>query len=479
MKMKIKQWGLVLAIGVAAILIALGILYKQGILTTKMFTGSQGDLLKMIGTTTIDPTTQASYQHTSGVLDIQHWVTQNGVPVYFVPVPTLPMVDIEIVFDAGAARNGQKGGVSYLTNILLAEGAAGFTADQVAEHFDNVGAQYHASSQRDMATITLRSLSDPKLFVPALELFATVLSQPSFPEPGFQREKQKVLTLLKKQAQNPGQVASRAFYQALYAGQPYSNWILGDNASVLALRVEDVRAFYKQYYVAKNAVVAIVGNVTAMEASAIAEKLTEKLSMGDKPASFPAVKPLSKPVTERLSFPSSQTHILMGQPLIKQGDPDYYALYVGNHILGGNGSVTRIFNTIRNQHGLAYSAYSYLQPMLVEGPFVLGCQTRNEAADKALDLLRTVLETYVQKGPTEKELEKAKRNILGGYALMFDSNALIIQQIASLGFYRLPLDHFDHFKEEVKKLTTRDIQMAFEKHVSPKNMAVVMVGKSE
>jgi len=439
----------------------------------------RGVLADMIGVKESNPQDLPSFQEVKGVIDIQHWQTKNGVPVYFVHIPALPMVDVEIVFDAGAARNGVKGGLAYLTNTLLAEGTATLTADQIAENFEDVGAQFNVQSQRDMASITLRSLSDPTLFAPALETMAAVISQPSFPEGGFQRERQSALTILKKQAQSPSQVASKAFYTALYPNQPYANWILGDENSLQALTADDIKLFHQQYYVAKNATVAIVGNVSALEANAIAERITEGLAVGQKAPPLPAVINLAKTATQKINFPSAQTHILMGEPLIKQGDPDYYALYLGNHILGGNGSVTRIFNTIRNQHGLAYSAYSHFQPMRERGPYVLGCQTRNDQAEKALSLMKEVLKEYIEKGPTQKELEDAKLNVIGGYALHFDSNAAITQQVASLGFYGLPLDHFDKFKQAIDKLTIEDIQKTFQKRVSPDNVAIIMVGQSE
>jgi zinc protease len=306
-----------------------------------------------------------------------------------------------------------------------------------------------------------------------------ILSQPAFPEEGFKREQQNALSTLKQQAQNPQQVASRAFYSMIYANQPYSNWVLGDEASVRALKPEDVRAFYQKYYTAKNATVAIVGDLSTQDADAIAQSLTNNLPQGDKAPDLPAVGNLSQKAVKKIDFPSVQTTILMGEPGIRRDSPDYYPLAVGNHILGGNGSVTRIFNTIRNQHGLAYSAYSYFVPMHERGPFVLGCQTRNDQAPKALELMEELLKDFVVVGPNEKEVEQAKQNLLGGYALQFDSNQSICHEIAAMGFYHLPLDYFNQYKENVSKVTVESIKEAFEKHVSPEKLAIVMVGGTE
>lgn len=436
----------------------------------------RGDLEKMIGINGTAPEKLKTYQAVTGILDLQHWVTDRGTQVYFVRTPTLPMVDIEVTFDAGAARNENKGGVAYLTNNLLADGTKDLTANEVAMNFDEVGAQYRAESHRDMAKIHLRSLSDPALLSKALKNLAAILSHANFPENGFKREQQKALSTLKQQGQLPEYVASRAFFSALYEHQPYANWMLGTEDSIKALTADDVRAFYQKYYVAKNAVVSIVGDVTAKEADGIAQMLTNQLPEGEKAPPLPAVVDLTKKIVKKVDFPSSQTHILIGEPGLKKNDPDYYALAAGNHILGGNGSVTRIFNTIRNQHGLAYSAYSYFTPMRERGPYVLGCQTRNDQADKAQEMMEALLKEFIAQGPTEKELAQAKQNLLGGYALQFDSNASICSEITTLGFYDLPLNHFNEYKTAVENLTIDNIKQAFQRRISPDKICIVRVG---
>lgn len=462
--------------------IALAIVGAIVFITYKYYPSSKtqpaqgGELAKMMGIQNKAPSKLESYKEVKGVLDIQHWVTPQGVNVYFVPVRTLPMVDIQLVFDAGAARNGNKGGLAYLTNTLLAEGTLKMSADQVAENFEKLGAQYSAESQRDMASLHLRSLSEPSQLIPAVQTLAELVSQPSFPEQGFKREQQNALSALKQQSQSPNQVASKAFYTALYPNQPYSNWVLGDEKTMSSLTVEDVKAFFKQFYVTKNVSVTIVGDLSGIEADAIAQTLVKDMALGEKPAPLQEVDNLTENVVRKVNFPSAQTHILLGEPGVKHGDPDYYALYLGNHILGGNGSVTRIFDIIRNKNGLAYSAYSYFVPMRERGPFILGCQTRNDQADKALQLMQGLLHDFVEKGPTDEELAQAKKNLLGGYALRFDSNSSISQQLSALAFYSLPLDYFDKFKPAIEKIDAKNVKEAFQKRILTKNMVVVMVG---
>lgn len=459
----------------ALVVISLSVIVKSG-LQRKAQNTSEGELVKMMGMKGEDPTKLSSYQSVSGILDIQHWITKRGAKVYFVPVTQLPMVDIQVVFDAGAARNGNKGGLAYLTNLLLSDGAKEMSADQIAENFENVGAQYHAESQRDMSIVHVRSLSSAAELSTATQLLADVLSLPRFDVKGFNRERKNMQSMLKQQEQLPQQVASKAFFTAIYPNEPYSNWVLGDQHSLKVMTVEDVKAFHQQYYVAKNVVITIVGDLTAEAANALVEVLTQNLPVGEPAPPLPPVQNLQERVVKRIRFPSSQTHILIGEPVMKRGDPDYYALYVGNHVLGGNGSVSRIFNTVRSQHGLAYSAYSYFLPMREKGPFIMGCQTRTDQAEKALNLIEMLLKNYLEKGPTEDELAQAKQNLIGGYTLQFDSNAAICRQVGSLGFYGLPLDYFNEFKGAVDKLTVAEVKDAFNRRISLKDLAIVMVG---
>ncbi|MGE3318522.1 MAG: M16 family metallopeptidase [Candidatus Berkiella sp.] len=474
-KSQLARWMKIIVITLAVVGVLLFVKYKY-YPTTASAPAQGGELTKMMGIQNKAPQKLESFKEVKGVIDVQYWVTPQGVPVYFVPVRTLPMVDIQMVFDAGAARNGSKGGLAYLTNTLLAEGTQKMSADIIAESFDRLGAQYSAESQRDMASLHLRSLSEPSQLIPAVQTLAELVSMPSFPEQGFKREQQNALSALKQQSQSPNQVASRAFYTALYPNQPYSNWVLGDEKTIAALTVDDVKAFFKQYYVTKNLAITIVGDLSSTEADAIAQTLVKDMAQGEKPAPIQEVSNLSENVVRKVNFPSAQTHILLGEPGIKHGDPDYYALYLGNHILGGNGSVTRIFDIIRNKNGLAYSAYSYFVPMRERGPFVIGCQTRNDQADKALQLMQGLLQEFLEKGPTDEELAQAKKNLLGGYALRFDSNASISQQLSALAFYGLPLDYFDKFKPAIERIDAKAVKEAFQKRIATKNMVVVMVG---
>jgi zinc protease len=143
--------------------------------------------------------------------EIHSW-EERGAKVLFVQAPELPMVDISVVFNAGAARDGKMSGLAKLTNAMLDEGAAEMNADQIADSFAAVGAKYSGSSERDMAVLELRSLTEPAVFNNALATFATVVSKPTFPESSFNRLKQQLLRGLEAEKQSPDALAAREFY---------------------------------------------------------------------------------------------------------------------------------------------------------------------------------------------------------------------------------------------------------------------------
>ena len=408
---------------------------------------------------------------------ISSWQTSNGARVLFVEARELPIVDVSVVFDAAAARDGDRPGLARLTNGLLAEGADGLSADDIAQRFAELGAGFGNQSLRDMASVDLRSLSDRETFAAALGLTARVLSRPDFPEDALERVRQQMLVALQQVEQSPDDLSEREFFRALYGTHPYASSPEGTVASVSRLTREEARAFYDRYYVARNAVVAIVGDLDRAEAGRVAEMLVGALPAGEPAPPLPPVTPLPADKTVGLEHPSTQTHIRVGEAALTRADPDYFPLYVGNHALGGGGLVSLLAEEVREKRGLSYSVYSALVPMRAKGPFFVGLQTRNEQAPEALQVALDTLRRFVKEGPTEKELEAAKRNITGGFALRVDSNKKVLGQIASIGYYGLPLDYLTTFTARVDAVTREAVRDAFVRHVDLDRLLTVLVGK--
>ena len=415
-------------------------------------------------------------QSTLATPDIQKWQSEMGANVFFVEAKEIPIVDIQIIFDAGSARDGEQAGLAALTNGLLDEGADGLTADQVSQGFDDVGASYGGGAGYDSASVSIRSLTDPAMLQPALDNLARVLVKPDFPEGAMVRQKNRTLIGIRSKQQSPGALAKDAFFAEVFKGHPYAVASSGTEESVSVLQRRDVVAFHKSYYVTKNATIAIVGDLTKEQAQVMVEKLLKELPVGEKPKQIPTVPVIEKAVIVKVDHPSSQTHILLGQTGLKRGDTDYFALYVGNHVLGGGGMVSRLFAEIREKRGLSYGANSYFSPMRENGTFTASLQTRTDQAEEALEVLQDNLERFIDLGPTEAELEASKKNITGGFPLRLASNSKIVGYIAMIGFYGLEENYLDTFNTNVNTVTVDQIKDAFKRRLSPDKFVTVMVG---
>ncbi|ORU89456.1 MAG: zinc protease [Cycloclasticus sp. symbiont of Poecilosclerida sp. M] len=408
---------------------------------------------------------------------IQHWQLENGAKVYFVPTEGLPILDVQLVFDAGSARDGNKLGVAALSSALLNQGAGDLSAQQIAEKIESVGAQLGASSSRDFSSITFRSLTDKQTLQTSWSVLESVLNTPSFPKKEFNRLKQSTLLAIKKRSESPGTLGQLALYEHIFNAHPYANPIQGRAASVEELDLGDIKKFYANHYVGNKSIIVLVGGISRNQAEALVNQLAGKLKSGEKSSPLAAVKPLSKGAVIQIDYPSQQTHLLYGVPVITHNDPDYFPLFVGNHILGGSGFSSRIVQEIREKRGLAYSAYSYFHPMVEKGPFLMGLQTRNEKAQEAIAALKQTLKAFIESGPSEDELIAAKKNISGGFALKLDSNKKLIGNVVSIVASGAPLSYLNTYLENIESITQKQIKEAFQRRINMDHMALVTVGQ--
>ena len=408
--------------------------------------------------------------------NIEHWQTTNGARVYFVAAPEIPMIDMRVVFSAGSARDGDRGGVANLTNGLLNEGAGELDANAFNDAMSATGAMMGHGAERDMAFASLRTLAEGEHAERALELFVLALAKPRFDQSAIERDKARTLIALKHKEQSPGAVADDVFYATLYPGHPYGASPDGTPTSVSALTQDDIRAFHGKYYVARNAVIAIVGALDKARATDLAEKLSQALPAGERATPLPAVASVAA-ASKHVDFPSIQSHVMVGMPGIKRGDPDYFALLVGNHALGGNGLVSILFDEIRDKRGLSYSVSSMFIAMAEAGPFVAELQTDRKQQDEALKVLTGTIRHFVEQGAAPGSIEAARQNLIDGFPLRVASNRQIAEYIAMIGFYDLPLDYLETFSAKVAAVTPAAVKDAFARRLPLDRLTTVVVGR--
>ena len=426
-------------------------------------------------------TSQVKINSANKTINIQEWKTVNGARVLYVYAPELPMVDIQAIFDAGSVRDGNKSGLANLTNGLLSHGAVlnnkTLSVDDISERFDSVGAQFGASASKDNAEISLRSLTDEKWLQTAVDTMQAIINAPSFDKKELERVRKQLLISFEGRKQSPATIASDLFYKNLYKNHPYALPSVGTEDNAKKFSRADLVNFYKKYYVANNALVTIVGDVSRAQAEKLAEKIIGKLPAGEKAKTLAEVEKPDVASVTHFEYPSSQTHILAGQIGMNRTDKDYFTLYVANHILGGSGFGSRIMQEIREKRGLAYSSYSYFSPMYKPGPFIIGLQTSNKQTDEAMTVLKQTLRKFINEGPSEKELLHAKKNITGGFALRVDSNSDISSYLGVIGFYHLPLTYLKDFNAKIEAVTLAQIKETFQRRIDPDKMVIVTVGE--
>ncbi len=419
-------------------------------------------------------------------LPIQHWTQPNGARVWLVESPAIPMVDVQIDFDAGGRRDpAQQAGLAAVMAGMLSKGVgargtdAALDENQLGEAWADLGASFGAGAGGDRMSLSLRSLTEPDLLERAVALAARQIAEPSFPDAVWVRERERLAASIREANTRPATIAGRAFGQGVYGSHPYGYEMT--EATLARIAVGDLRALHARMILPCRAKVSIVGALTRAQADALVTRLLGRLPAGDAAACAPLpavgeVAPLQAAQERRLPFDSAQAHVLIGQPGYKRDDPDYFALLVGNYTLGGGGFVSRLTQEVREKRGLSYSVYSYFAPGLHAGAFTIGLQTRPDQAEQAVQVSRDVLAAFLAEGPTPEELKAAKDNLIGGFALRLDSNRKLLDNVANIAWYGLPLDYLDTWTKQVEKVTAADVRAAFARKLQPDRMVTVVVG---
>lgn len=419
-------------------------------------------------------------------IPIQHWVQPSGAKVFLVESTVIPMVDVQLDFDAGSRRDplGQSGLASAMAAMsdkgVLAQGdSAALDENALSEAWADLGAGFSASATQDRLSFSLRSLTYPDLLPKAVQLAARQLSAPAFPDPIWQRERERWGAAIRQANTRPATLAQQAFSAAVYGDHPYGAETT--EATLASINTPDLRQRYAQMVRSCRAQVTVVGSVNRMQADTLVTALLARLPNSDCPVlpEVAEVAPLAKAVEQRIAFDSAQAHVLIGQPGIRRDDPDYFALTVGNYILGGGGFVSRLTHEVREKRGLTYSVYSYFSPALHAGAFTVGLQTRPDQAAQAVQVAKEVVSQLVTDGPTEAELQAAKDNLMGGFALRIDSNRKLLDNVANIAWNHLPLDYLDTWTQAVAHVSVADVRAAFARHLQPDRMVTVVLGATK
>lgn len=416
-------------------------------------------------------------QTTQSNFTINHWVTSQGATVVFVPLAELPILDVVMLFPAGSAYDGDHFGVAQLTSQMIGQSTKTMDTQAIHEAFESVGAIFSTAATKDYASIRLRTLTDTAVQKQAIKTLATVLKDTTFKPADFSREQSRLLTVIDSMKQSANSVASETFSAELYGSHPYGHPVYGTKQSVASLQVEALDAFYREHFHQSDAVLTLVGNITLREATSLADELLAQLPAQGKARGIPPVD-LIKPEIKTIAFPSSQTHVIWGMPVMAQGNPDYFAFSLGNHLLGASPLNSLLFDVIREKAGLAYNVGSGLAPMEQLGPFLIKLQTRNAQAAEAINLMKVTLQGFLTNPIDATKLKASKDNLKGQFLLGLASNAEISSFVATLAYYHLPWDYAQQYVHQIDAVTPEQIQAVFNKYVHPAEFSLTTVGET-
>ena len=411
-------------------------------------------------------------------VNIQRWKTKEGTQILLVERRENPIVDMEVSFKGtgGAFDPPNKSEVSEFTAALLTSGTKRLDEEAFNARTNDIAANLASASELETSSVGMRSLSKPAVLKQSAALLNAALTQPRFDPAAFARLQKQGITALQQKETDPGFIAGRTLTKLNYPDHPYGRGAAITVDTIRNVTLDDIRAFHRTRYGKDNAVVAIVGDIGRRQAEKLAESALKGLPAKSSAAGgAPDVRP--RPA-RRLDIPfaGEQAQVVIGMPLIKRHDPDYYALVAGNYILGGGGFDSRLMKELRDRRGYTYGVFSTLEPATQAGPFGIGFSTQKKNTRAALADTRTVVEKFIAEGPTEAELKQAKANITGSFPLRFDTNAKLLGYLSLIGVHDLPDDYLEAYPKAIEKLTVEQVRDAWRRRVKFGDLNIVVVG---
>jgi zinc protease len=401
----------------------------------------------------------------------------NGLRVILLESHRVPTFSMQmVVLSGGLSDPSDYHGLSSFTAALLREGTKTRKSKDIAEQTDTIGATLTANSGLSSFTTNINTSGLVDNLEPALDLFADVILNPTFPQEEVDKYKARQLQQMMFQRSIPQFLAQERFQRAIYGDHP-AGMITPPMDSIRKIKSEDLAAFHAKYYRPNNAILAIVGDVTMKE---LMPKLTKAFGgweKGDVPATnIPAAPAQGSALIQLINRPGSvQTVLQLGNLGIERTNPDYFAVAVMNQILGG-GPTGRLFMNLREDKGYTYGAYSSFSGSKYRGLVVSSSEVRTDVTEGAMKEFMYELNRLRDEKVTATELENAKRAIVGSFALSLEQPAALLNNIVIQKLYDMPADYWDTYPAKIMAITDADVQRVAQKYIDMGHLQVVAVG---
>lgn len=410
----------------------------------------------------------------SAMPPVQRTVLPNGLILLVCEEHSLPFVTIQFLINSGSWKDPQgEEGLSYLVARGLLLGTTKRKVTTIHEELDFMGASLSSSSGRDYATLSLQVLK--KDLDKGWDLFMEVLTQPTFPEEEIKREVEKTLAAIQAAEDQPDEVAEKAFQKTLFLNSPYGHPVEGTKESLPRITQEAIVQFYRSNYQPHSAILTIVGDITAEEVKTKLLPSLSKWPRSEIPKILFKTSFAKESKTVKIDRGITQANIIIGHAGVSRDNPDYYALTVMNYILGGGGFSSRLVEEIRNKRGLAYSVGSFFDAGKYPGSFQIALQTKNSSAREAITLSLQGLERIRKELVSEKELEGAKKYLIGSFPMRLNTQGKLTGFLTQVEYHGLGLDYPEKYPSLIRSITREEVLRVAKKYLHPKNIILVVV----
>lgn len=410
----------------------------------------------------------------AAAVEIQKVISTSGIEAWLVEDHTVPIVAVNFSFEGGSSQDPEgKAGLTRLLAATLDEGAGDLSSEDYQARLEELAINISFSAGKDRLYGSLRTLT--QTLPEATEMLALALNAPRFDQAPVDRMKTSLITQAKRNETSPDAIAGRALSKSVFGDHPYAQPTLGTPETLAGLTADDLKS-HKNRLVAKD--VLKIGVVGAIDADTLRALLDEVFSELPETANLQPVADL-KPQTGDLihkTLDVPQTTVLISLPGLTRDDPDYQAAYVMNHILGGGSFTSWMYQEVREKRGLSYGAGTSLSPYKHTGILVGSAATKAERSAETVDVILAQLKRMAEEGPTEAELEGAKRYLTGSYPLRFDSSGKIARQLVALQNADLGMDYFDRRNSEIEAVTLADVNRVAKRLLSGVEPTVIQVG---
>lgn len=406
---------------------------------------------------------------------VERVVSPAGVEAWLVEDKLNPIISVEVALRGGAAQDpAGKEGLAQMAADLLDEGAGALDSQAFLAKLEDLAIHLNFSAGRDTLRVRLKTLSENRQA--AFEMLGLALNDPRFDLEPVERIRSQRLADLRQASESPDHIASESLMAALFPGHPYGRPADGVMESIKAITAEDLRDFTQRRFGRDRLVVAVVGDITAADLRPLLDSAFGRLREKAEAQAIPEIRASDSGRLKVIRKPLPQSVVAFAQPGIKRDDPDWFAAYVANYILGGGGFSSRLTNEVREKRGLAYSVYSYLLPLERSGLIYGGVATENARVGQSLDLIRAEWRRLAEQGVTDKELENAKTYLTGSFVLQLDTTQNVAGILAAMQLDRLGIDFLDKRNELVKAVTAADVRRVAKRLFDAKALSIVVVG---